>query len=199
MVPNVMIFDFSDFSGVFPKSLWSDEGGNWRTKTQEKIKNRLKKNMKLQIDATVIYSLTEGKRDLDRKLTYDDLRIENPYNTYKNFGLPPGPISYVGYKTIELIFDNIGVKDKKAPYIAVQTDLILNETNSLGESLLTTAIIKNDIDLIKLLIKKNVNLHYKNQNNETALDLAISKENTNIINLLQKKEFKDLTLLTNKI
>jgi len=102
-------------------------------------------------------------------------------------------------QTIELIFKNIGLKDKKTPYLAVQTDLILNETNSLGESLLTTAIIKNDIDLIKLLIKKNVNLQYKNQNNKTALDLAISKDNTNIIKLLQQKEFKDLTLLTNKI
>ena len=102
-------------------------------------------------------------------------------------------------QTIELIFKNIGLKDKKTAYLAVQTDLILNETNSLGESLLTTAIIKNDIDLIKLLIKKSVNLQYKNQNNKTALDLAISKDDTNIINLLQQKEFKDLTLLTNKI
>ena len=102
-------------------------------------------------------------------------------------------------QTIELIFKNIGLKDKKTPYLAVQTDLILNETNSLGESLLTTAIIKNDIDLIKLLIKKNVNLHYKNQNNKTALDLAISKDDTNIINLLKQKEFNDLTLLTNKM
>ena len=102
-------------------------------------------------------------------------------------------------QTIELIFKNIGLKDIKTPYLAVQTDLILNETNSLGESLLTTAIIKNDIDLIKLLIKKNVNLQYKNQNNKTALDLAISKDDTNIINLLQQKEFKDLTLLTNKM
>lgn len=102
-------------------------------------------------------------------------------------------------QTIELIFKNIGLKDKKTAYLAVQTDLILNETNSLGESLLTTAIIKNDIDLIKLLIKKNVNLQYKNQNNKTALDLAISKQDTNIINLLHQKEFKDLTLLTNKM
>jgi len=102
-------------------------------------------------------------------------------------------------QTIELIFKNIGLKDNKNPYLAVQTDLILNETNSLGESLLTTAIIKNDIDLIKLLIKKNVNLHYKNQNNKTALDLAISKDDTNIINLLKQKEFNDLTLLTNKM
>ena len=62
--------------------------------------------MRLQIDATVIFSLTDGKTNLDRKLTYTDLKIENPYNTYKNYGLPPGPISYVGYKTIELIFED---------------------------------------------------------------------------------------------
>ena len=68
--------------------------------------NRLKLNMKLQIDATVIFSLTEGKRALERKLTYADLKFESPYNTYKNYGLPPGPISYVGYKTIELIFED---------------------------------------------------------------------------------------------
>jgi UPF0755 protein len=70
------------------------------------IMNRLKLNMKLQIDATVIFSLTGGKRDMERKLTYADLKIKNPYNTYKYYGLPPGPISYVGYKTIELIFED---------------------------------------------------------------------------------------------
>ena len=59
-----------------------------------------------KLDATVIFSLTGDKRDLGRKLTYEDLKIENPYNTYKNFGLPPGPISYVGHKTIELIFED---------------------------------------------------------------------------------------------
>ena len=37
---------------------------------------------------------------------YKNLKTENPYNTYINFGLPPGPISYVGYKTIELIFED---------------------------------------------------------------------------------------------
>ena len=68
--------------------------------------NRLKLNMKLQIDATVIFSLTGGNIHLERKLTYDDLKIKNPYNTYMNFGLPPGPISYVGHKTIELIFED---------------------------------------------------------------------------------------------
>ncbi len=70
------------------------------------IINRLNKNMKLQIDATVIFSITKGITKLNRKLTYDDLKIEDPYNTYFNYGLPPEPISYVGYKTIELIFEN---------------------------------------------------------------------------------------------
>ncbi len=89
-------------------SLLEKEGIDYadKRKIYSVIMNRLKLNMKLQIDATVIYSLTEGKKNLERKLTYSDLKIENPYNTYKNYGLPPGPISYVGYKTIELIFEN---------------------------------------------------------------------------------------------
>jgi len=89
-------------------SLLEKEGIDYedKRKINSVIMNRLKLNMKLQVDATVIFSLTDGKRDLGRKLTYADLKIENPYNTYTNYGLPPGPISYVGYKTIELIFEN---------------------------------------------------------------------------------------------
>lgn len=68
--------------------------------------NRLNNKIKLQIDATVIFSLTSDNNDLDRKLTYEDLQINHPYNTYYIYGLPPGPISYVGYKTIELIFED---------------------------------------------------------------------------------------------
>ena len=62
--------------------------------------------MKLQIDATVIFSITKGLKKLDRKLTLKDLKIKDDYNTYYKYGLPPKPISYVGYKTIELIFEN---------------------------------------------------------------------------------------------
>ena len=89
-------------------SLLEKEGIDYQDKKKiySVIMNRLKLNMKLQIDATVIFSLTGDKRDFDRKLTYDDLKIQNPYNTYMNFGLPPGPISYVGHKTIELIFED---------------------------------------------------------------------------------------------
>ena len=89
-------------------SLLEKEGIDYEDKRKiySVIMNRLKLNMKLQIDATVIFSLTDGGRDLERKLTYDDLKIKNPYNTYINFGLPPSPISYVGHKTIELIFED---------------------------------------------------------------------------------------------
>ena len=51
--------------------------------------------MKLQIDATVLYAITEGRYDLNRKLLLSDLKIDHPYNTYINNGLPPKPISYV--------------------------------------------------------------------------------------------------------
>lgn len=89
-------------------SLLEKEGINYddKRKIYSVIMNRLKLNMKLQIDATVIFSLTNGERDLNRQLTYADLKIENLYNTYRNYGLPPGPISYVGHKTIEIIFED---------------------------------------------------------------------------------------------
>ena len=70
------------------------------------IQNRLQKKMKLQIDATTIFAITNGKYDLERKLNLKDLKIQHPYNTYYIKGIPPGPISYVGKKTMELIFEN---------------------------------------------------------------------------------------------
>jgi UPF0755 protein len=70
------------------------------------IFNRLNINMPLQIDATVIYSLTEGKNKLNRKLNYKDLKINHPYNTYLIKGMPPGMISYVGKETVKLVLES---------------------------------------------------------------------------------------------
>jgi UPF0755 protein len=53
------------------------------------IYNRIRSGMPLQVDATVQYILDKPKEDL----SIDDLEIESPYNTYKNRGLPPGPIA----------------------------------------------------------------------------------------------------------
>lgn len=69
--------------------------------------NRLKKGMALQTDPTVIYAITKGKIKTDgkgplgRRLLTKDLQIDDPYNTYKYPGLPPGPIANPGYASIE--------------------------------------------------------------------------------------------------
>ena len=79
---------------------------NDKRKISSVIFNRLNKGMKLQIDATVVFALTNGNFDLKRKLLLNDLKINHPYNTYKQKGLPPKPISFVGKKTIDIIFEN---------------------------------------------------------------------------------------------
>ena len=50
------------------------------------IYNRLNRGMLLQVDATVQYALGKQKEIL----TYDDLKVKSPYNTYLNKGFPPG-------------------------------------------------------------------------------------------------------------
>ena len=89
-------------------SLLEKEGLDYedKKKISSVIINRLNKNMKLQIDATVIFALTNGNNELNRKLTFKDLKIDHKYNTYKYKGLPPSPISYVGTKTIEIVLEN---------------------------------------------------------------------------------------------
>ncbi|PIR16384.1 MAG: aminodeoxychorismate lyase [Deltaproteobacteria bacterium CG11_big_fil_rev_8_21_14_0_20_49_13] len=59
--------------------------------------NRLKENMLLQADPTVIYSM----KAFDGNIRKSDLSIKNPYNTYINTGLPPGPIANPGVASLK--------------------------------------------------------------------------------------------------
>ena len=58
--------------------------------------NRLKRRMKLEADPTIQYVLPGGPR----RLLNRDLKFKSPYNTYLNYGLPPGPINNPGKKAI---------------------------------------------------------------------------------------------------
>ncbi|RLJ03269.1 MAG: endolytic transglycosylase MltG, partial [Candidatus Aenigmatarchaeota archaeon] len=58
--------------------------------------NRLKKRMRLESDPTVIY----GLKNFDGNLKKKDLRTPGPYNTYLNYGLPPGPIANPGRESL---------------------------------------------------------------------------------------------------
>ena len=91
--------DFSDVRGgpnlseyeiVTAASLIEREAANpaERPLVASVIYNRLEAGMPLQVDATIQYARGEPKE----RLSLQDLEIESPYNTYKNSGLPPGPI-----------------------------------------------------------------------------------------------------------
>jgi len=67
-----------------------------RPKISAVYHNRLKKNMRLQADPTVLY----GVKKRWKRIRYRDLKRETPYNTYRFKGLPPGPIASPGIKSI---------------------------------------------------------------------------------------------------
>jgi UPF0755 protein len=67
--------------------------------------NRLRKNMRLQSDPTVIYGITRGEIPLERSLLLQDLKLPSEYNTYLVFGLPPGPISNPGKESIAAVLN----------------------------------------------------------------------------------------------
>ena len=65
--------------------------------------NRLRKNMRLQSDPTVIYAITNGKGNLGRPLRSSDLEIKSAYNTYIWHGLPPTPIASIGLVALQSV------------------------------------------------------------------------------------------------
>ncbi|WP_315118019.1 endolytic transglycosylase MltG [uncultured Clostridium sp.] len=68
-----------------------------RGKVASVFYNRMKKDMKMQSCATVLYALGEHREKLYNK----DLEVKSPYNTYIIKGFPPGPIASPGMSSIE--------------------------------------------------------------------------------------------------
>jgi UPF0755 protein len=63
---------------------------------------RLAKNMRLESDPTVEYGLGI-KQTADRPLTFAEVKRPNPYNTYMNAGIPPGPIASPGIGSLKAV------------------------------------------------------------------------------------------------
>ncbi|MDP9740015.1 endolytic transglycosylase MltG [Peribacillus frigoritolerans] len=70
--------------------------------------NRIKEDMPLQTDPTVLYAKGSHKS----RVYYKDLEVKSPYNTYKNKGLPPGPIANAGTTSIDAV-----LKPEKTDYL----------------------------------------------------------------------------------
>ena len=92
-----------------------------RAKIAGVIENRLAAGMKLQIDATVVYAISDGMYNVNR-VYYKDLEVDSPYNTYKYSGLPVGPIASPGLKSIEA-----ALHPEKHEYLYYRTDSTKND------------------------------------------------------------------------
>ena len=70
--------------------------------------NRIKKGMPLQADPTIIYAKKLNDGDFDqviKRVLYRDLEIDSKYNTYKNTGVPPGPITMPDISSIDAVLN----------------------------------------------------------------------------------------------
>jgi len=64
--------------------------------------------MKLQADPTVIFALKQKYQNFDlmiKRVLLKDLKVDSPYNTYKNKGLPPGPITMPDLHVLEAVLN----------------------------------------------------------------------------------------------
>jgi UPF0755 protein len=72
--------------------------------------NRLRRGMPLQTDPTIVFALRKAGR-WDGNIRKKDLELDSPYNTYRNAGLPPGPIASPGREAIRAVIEPAPVRD----------------------------------------------------------------------------------------
>ncbi len=73
--------------------------------------NRLRDNWRLDTDPTVIYAMMLKNGVYSKNIRVSDLQMEHPYNTYRNKGLPPGPIASPGVAAIHAALNPMDCKD----------------------------------------------------------------------------------------
>ncbi len=100
------------------------------------FENRLRKDMMLQCDPTVIYALEQEGR-YNGTLTGADLHTHSPYNTYEHTGLPPGPIG------------NPGEASLRAALQPAQTDFLYFVANTQGGHFFSATLAEHNRNVTK--------------------------------------------------
>jgi UPF0755 protein len=100
------------------------------------FENRLRKDMMLQCDPTVIYALEQEGR-YNGTLTGADLHVHSPYNTYEHTGLPPGPIG------------NPGEASLRAALQPAQTDYLYFVANTQGGHFFSATLAEHNQNVTK--------------------------------------------------
>ncbi len=102
--------------------------------------NRLRNNMPLQCDPTVLYALGE----VNKRLTRKDLKIDSPYNTYIYPKLPPGPIASPGLEAI------------KAALNAYESDYFYFVSKNNGSHYFSRDLIEHNKAVSKYRVKNQI-------------------------------------------
>jgi UPF0755 protein len=100
------------------------------------FENRLRKDMMLQCDPTVIYAMQQEGR-YTGSLSSADLHVYSPYNTYEHTGLPPGPIG------------NPGEASLRAALQPAQTDYLYFVANTQGGHFFSATLAEHNRNVTK--------------------------------------------------
>jgi len=100
------------------------------------FENRLRKNIPLQCDPTVIYAMQDAGQ-YNGKLTGADLHFPSPYNTYAHPGLPPGPIGNPGEASLRAALD------------PAKTDYLYFVANTQGGHFFAATLVEHNRNVTK--------------------------------------------------
>ena len=102
--PDLPLADINEFVTLASIVEKETGRGDERSRVAAVFLNRLKKNMRLQSDPTIIYGLFGGSgKPADRPIYQSDIEKPTPYNTYTIDGLPPTPIANPGKAALEAV------------------------------------------------------------------------------------------------
>ena len=103
--------------------------------------NRLNAGMPLQVDAAVQYAVGTSKEWWRKTLTLADFKVNSPYNTYENTGLPPTPIASPGLASL------------KAAFSPAQTDYLYYIHDSTGQIHYARTLAEHNVNIAKYIEK----------------------------------------------